>query len=311
MEFHIFQLGEGGAQPAQAVKSVDLPLEKNIQIVCEANLEQFFDITFLATEFPTGSGKDSGRIDTLGIDQRDNPVIIEYKLHSSENIINQALNYLDWLEDHKADFEILVQKKLGKYRSIRWTNPRIVCIAKEFSKNDRAIIKRQKNVGIDLVHYQAYENNLVGFEFTHKSQPTQLKKHSQQQATTPHEDSAMIIKLSGDWYIKGKNFHASGHFRNLREVSINKGGIRGQFVVAKGSIIHAKHTASYPAKLARERTKIIQEHDTQANNRVVITHDITFPSLNWAAGFVTGRRVSTWRTVKNKSGRTLKQVISQ
>jgi hypothetical protein len=41
-------------------------------------------------------------------------VIFEYKRRVNENVINQGFYYLDWLMDHKADFEMLVMKSLGK-----------------------------------------------------------------------------------------------------------------------------------------------------------------------------------------------------
>lgn len=53
-----------------------------------------------------------GRIDTFGIDENGSPVIIEYKRSMNENVINQYLFYLDWLMDHKAEFELLVLKNL-------------------------------------------------------------------------------------------------------------------------------------------------------------------------------------------------------
>ncbi|MBB4408124.1 hypothetical protein J2S88_003673 [Agrobacterium tumefaciens] len=37
-----------------------------------------------------------------------------YKRASNENIINQGLFYLDWLMDHKRDFEWLVLKRFGQ-----------------------------------------------------------------------------------------------------------------------------------------------------------------------------------------------------
>ena len=65
---------------------------------------------FLASEYTITEG----RIDTLGLDENNCPVIIEYKRHSNENIINQGLFYLDWLMDHQADFKLLVMEKIGK-----------------------------------------------------------------------------------------------------------------------------------------------------------------------------------------------------
>ena len=65
-------------------------------------------VRFLASEYRITDG----RMDTLGIDENDAPVIIEYKRSSNENVINQGLFYLNWLVDHKGDFELLVQREL-------------------------------------------------------------------------------------------------------------------------------------------------------------------------------------------------------
>ena len=43
-------------------------------------------------------------MDSIGIDENNCPVIVEYKRSSNENIINQGLFYLDWLLDHKDAF---------------------------------------------------------------------------------------------------------------------------------------------------------------------------------------------------------------
>ena len=51
-------------------------------------------VRFLASEFVTTEG---GRMDTLGIDEDNAPVVIKYKRSSNENVINQGLFYLDWL----------------------------------------------------------------------------------------------------------------------------------------------------------------------------------------------------------------------
>lgn len=60
----------------------------------ERHLETFLGVRFLATEYETGKTH-RGRIDTLGIDENNSPVIIEYKRSSNENVINQGLFYLD------------------------------------------------------------------------------------------------------------------------------------------------------------------------------------------------------------------------
>src|SRR4051812_46527418 len=78
-----------------------VPLERSLLTLFERNLETLLGIRFLASECRTTNG----RIDTLGIDENFCPVIIEYKRSSNENVINQGLFYLDWLMDHRRDFE--------------------------------------------------------------------------------------------------------------------------------------------------------------------------------------------------------------
>lgn len=54
------------------------PNERALQKLFEANLEVLLGIRVVATEFSTGE-KHGGRIDTLGLDEAGNPVIIEFK----------------------------------------------------------------------------------------------------------------------------------------------------------------------------------------------------------------------------------------
>ena len=142
--------------------------EREIQSLCEKNLETFFEIRFLATEYTTGN-KHKGRIDSLGIDENNCPVIIEYKLDNKENVINQGLFYLDWLMDHQANFELLCLKILGKETDVDWTNPRLLCIAKDFTRYDDYAIG-QINRNIELIRYRAFEGDNIIFELAATSQ---------------------------------------------------------------------------------------------------------------------------------------------
>ena len=75
---------------------------------------------------------------SLGLDENDFPVILEYKRSTGENVINQGLFYLDWLMDHRGDFERLVTRQLGHETADRidWNAPRLVCVAADFTKYD-------------------------------------------------------------------------------------------------------------------------------------------------------------------------------
>ncbi|CAN7727041.1 hypothetical protein LJR161_006147 [Variovorax paradoxus] len=69
-------------------------LEKPLQTLIEANLDALLGIHFLATEYSTGKTH-AGRIDSLGLDENNCPVVLEYKRSVGENVINQGLFYLD------------------------------------------------------------------------------------------------------------------------------------------------------------------------------------------------------------------------
>lgn len=135
-------------------------IEKSLQTVIENNSENLLGISFLASEYSTGK-KHGGRIDTLSIDENYSPVILEYKRATNKNVINQGLFYLDWLMDHKAEFELLVMKKLNTnyVDKIDWQTPRLLCIAGGFTKYDAHAVQ-QINKNIELYRYKQFEENL-------------------------------------------------------------------------------------------------------------------------------------------------------
>ena len=141
--------------------SSEVTLEKNLQSLIENNMELFFGVRFLKSEYTITNG----RMDSIGIDENNSPVIFEYKRSTSENVINQGLFYLDWLLDHKADFKLLVIEKLGMEAAnqIDWSVPCVICIANDFTKYDvHAVNQMQRN--IKLVRYKKYDNDLILFE---------------------------------------------------------------------------------------------------------------------------------------------------
>ena len=149
---------------AQEIIGSAVALEKSLQTLMEKNLDTLLGVSFLASEYSTGP-KHGGRIDTLGIDENHYPVIIEYKRATNENVINQGLFYLDWLLDHQAEFQLLVQHKLGveEARHIDWSAPRLLCIAGGFSKYDEHAVQ-QMNRNIELIRYRRFGEELLLLE---------------------------------------------------------------------------------------------------------------------------------------------------
>lgn len=157
-DIKLFRIGEASASE---IPGKSFLVEKSLQKLFEKHLNALLGVRFLKTEHSTGITH-GGRIDTLGIDENGFPVIIEYKRSSNENVITQGLYYLDWLLDHKGDFEVLVSKQLGgeSAKEIDWSQPRLLCIASSFNKFDLLAVK-QINRNVELICYSHHGDDLL------------------------------------------------------------------------------------------------------------------------------------------------------
>jgi predicted transport protein len=193
-DIKLFQLQSDSARELPA-ESVDI--EKSLQSLMEQHLESFLGVRFLATEYVTGKTH-GGRIDTLGLDDNNCPVIIEYKRAVNENVISQGLYYLDWLMDHQGEFTLQVMKRLGSECSERidWSGPRLLCIAGDFTRYDEyAVLQIPRN--IELLRYRRYGGDLLLLELVRASTsvPNQRRARvteaSKEKATVPSQIGAV------------------------------------------------------------------------------------------------------------------------
>jgi predicted transport protein len=223
----------------QKLKIKRFKKEKELQRLFESNLNEILGIRFLASEFTTSHG---GRIDTLGLDEDGSPVIIEYKRDEKDNVINQGLFYLDWLVDHKGDFEILVQKKLGKNVDVSWDTPRVVLIAQSYNQYDKYAVHRISE-NIELKRYVLYENNILSVENVllpnEKTKPRRKKK-----------TKVVYKEYSIERHLKGKPSNIKELFKELRE------RILGLDEEIKEKVL--KHYIAY--KLNKNFTEIVVLH---------------------------------------------------
>jgi hypothetical protein len=160
-DLRLFRVADG---QAAEIPGAAVALERHLQTLIERNMEATLGIRFLASEYSTGS-RHRGRIDSLGLDECGNPVIIEYKRSNGKVVITQALSYLSWLRDHRHEFESLVKERLGEEAagSVDWSNPRLVCIAGNFTSHDTNALEE---IGrrIDLVSYRDFGGGLLALQ---------------------------------------------------------------------------------------------------------------------------------------------------
>lgn len=184
--------------------------EKELQTFIEQNLEVLLGVRFVASEFNTGD-KHGGRIDTLGLDEEGNPVIVEYKWDKSESVMNQGLFYLDWLIDHRGDFELAVQKALDGSPTVSWQQPRVVIVAANYTKYDTYAIHHFP-ANLELLRYQRYENGLMVLESVTGTEVTAPKKKE-----TPVTRTGGEARYDLAWHIAKTSEDARKAFLELRD----------------------------------------------------------------------------------------------
>lgn len=136
------------------------------------NLEEILGVRFLEKEYPTTDG----RIDTLGIDEDNSPVIIEYKWKENEEVLSQGLFYLDWLLKNKRHFNLLVESKLGDDLEVSWSSPRVILIARGFSRYIKSAVQRVENV--ELKSYSLYDGDVLHIENEYSPLPEKPRNES-------------------------------------------------------------------------------------------------------------------------------------
>jgi predicted transport protein len=156
-------------------------------------MEVLFGVRFVASEYSTGK-KHGGRIDSLGIDENGSPVIFEYKRSVNENVINQGLFYLDWLLDHRAEFELLVMKTLDPQTAgqIDWSGPRLICVASDFTRYDEHAIA-QIDRSIELVRYRDYDGAFLTLDLVASTSATATAAGADDQPKPPRRSSEKTV----------------------------------------------------------------------------------------------------------------------
>ena len=220
-----------------------LQVEKSLQLLFEANLEPLLGIRFLATEHSTGPVH-GGRIDTLGLDEDDCPVILEFKRAVNENVINQGLYYLDWLLDHRKEFQWLVMEKLGTEiaGNVDWSAPRLICIAGDFTRYDQHAVKQIAR-NIELIRYRKFDNSLLMLELVHA--PKQAARPSAALSPSgPTSTADQLEEAQDDLYqrsrIDYKLTRANAELRDLFEA------VR-QYLIGLGDDVQVKQLKNYIA----------------------------------------------------------------
>ena len=197
---------------ARRISSGQFKLERQLQNLVEVNMDEIFGVTFVASEF-VARGEQPGRIDTLGLDSEGAPTIIEYKRSENENVINQGLYYMNWLVEHRGDFELAAQRQLGQLVEVNWSHPRLIIIAQSYAKWDTYAVNRMGE-GIELWRYVLYGEDLLYLELVFGQQRTVKPVVI---AATAAADEEVIETYTLEYHLAKGSKQIQALFGDLRE----------------------------------------------------------------------------------------------
>ena len=145
------------------IKKVKFKSEKELQALTEKNLEELFNLKFVATEFSV----DNLRIDTLAFNEETNSfVIIEYKNTSNFSVIDQGYSYLSLLLNNKAEFVLKYNLVFGTKLSkddFDFTQTSVMFISPTYNKYQLRSVGFS-DIAFDLWKVVKYSNGTVSFD---------------------------------------------------------------------------------------------------------------------------------------------------
>lgn len=204
----LFKLKDGRAS---RVKEDDFKLEKDIQSLVEANMNELLNLEFITTEFSVSNF----RIDSLAYDKESNAfIIIEYKRGRNESLIDQGYTYLYILFDRKADFVLKyneVKNKNLKINDIDWEQSRVVFVSPKFT--DYQIKANDfKNNPIELVQIAKYEDGIIEIDRIKKNSNIKLETN------TFGDENNFIEKVDSQIRIYTEEDHLTKKSEQIKEL---------------------------------------------------------------------------------------------
>lgn len=152
---------------ATKISQKEFKNELELHQLIDNNLEEIFGVRFIKDEHITDK---HGRIETLGIDESNRPVVIEYKRIKEKGQLVQANRYMTWIKQNPDSFELLVRKNIKNFKGqVDFANPRILCFAQEYSIDDKCLAL---SLDAELWKYRYYDNDSL--YISREEEPEQL-----------------------------------------------------------------------------------------------------------------------------------------
>ena len=175
------------------IRKVNFNSEKDIQDLVENNLEELFNLKFIASEFQVKNF----RLDTIAFNEETNSfVIIEYKNTNSFSVIDQGYTYLSVLLNNKADFILEFNQKFNENKNkkdIDFSQSKVMFISPNYNKYQLNSVKF-KDLAFELWKITKFSNNTVLFDKINIESNASIKNLSLNNTSKLKEDVNNEIK---------------------------------------------------------------------------------------------------------------------
>lgn len=193
---------------ATKINQKEFKNELELHELIDNNLEELFGVRYIKDEHVTDK---HGRIETLGIDESNRPVVIEYKKSKEKGQLTQANRYITWVKQNPDSFELLVRDNIGKIKgNIDFVNTRIICFAQEYNIDDKCLAL---SLGAELWKYRFYDNNIL--VITREEEPEQLITTKNKQVTIKKIKKEPLKAKTVDQHLTGTSKELTDIFNSI------------------------------------------------------------------------------------------------
>lgn len=197
-------------------------LEKEMQKICEENLEIIFGFKLIRSEFTIHNF----RIDTLAFDyQSKSFIVIEYKKDRSFSVVDQGYAYLSLMLNNKADFILEYNENCGenvKRKEIDWSQSKVIFISQSFTVHQIESINF-RDLPIELWEIKRYRNDTIHFIHLQPSGATESIKTISKRGRTIEKVSKEIKVYTEDDHLSGIPAEIKELYQKFKEMILNIG----------------------------------------------------------------------------------------
>ena len=218
----------------ERIREDDFKLEKDLQKLCDDNLEALFQLKLVKSEFAI----ENFRIDTLAFDEETKAfVVIEYKKGENFSVIDQGYTYLSLVLNNKAECVLAYQETFGKHlkkADVDWSQTRVLFVSPSFTTYQINSINF-KDLPIELWKVKKFANNSVLVE---QVQPVRANESINviakgRKGTEPEPPSVVKTPTEEDHLVRASD-QVRELYEQLKERILQLGDVR---VIARKSYI--------------------------------------------------------------------------